>query len=186
MSLTTDRIVSSSAMLVGFSSLVIALYQTHLMRESARASVLPYLMIAINSDSDGAYMTLRNAGLGPAVINDVVVSHQGRAIKGDAFDYYLTVRPGAKSDHALSVDKIMPGRLIPAGEGIRMIGMGGGERERMLSDLLHLFELAEVPQSWLENAKATEPDKAVLEISYSSVYGDHWIARSNAIVPKGF
>jgi len=39
MSLTTDRIVSSSAMLVGFSSLVIALYQTHLMRESARASV---------------------------------------------------------------------------------------------------------------------------------------------------
>jgi len=50
----TDRIVSISAMLVGVGSLFIVLYQTALLREQAKASVLPYLMIAYSSGDTGA------------------------------------------------------------------------------------------------------------------------------------
>jgi uncharacterized membrane protein len=43
----TDKIVSLSAMVVGVGSLVIILFQTRIMREQQRASVLPYLMMAV-------------------------------------------------------------------------------------------------------------------------------------------
>ncbi len=186
MKLSTDRIVSLSAMVVGVSSLLIALYQTKLMRESARASVLPYLMVGLNSDSSGVYVTLRNAGVGPALIDKVVVRVQGREVRGDVYEYYVGMRPAAVQDPHLSMDRIQPGRLIPAGENIKMLGLDGADRGQMLRDLLHLFELADVPRTWLENVGATERDKAVLEISYSSVYGEHWTARSNATVPRPF
>lgn len=187
MKLSTDRIVSLSAMVVGVSSLVIAMYQTKLMRESARAAVLPYLMVGINSDADGAFMTLRNAGVGPALVDDVVVRVHGREIKGDAYEYYVGMRPGKPQNPHLSMDRIQPGRLIPAGENIKMLGSWGADgREEMLGELLHTFDLADVPRTWIENVGATERDKAVFEISYSSVYGQHWTARSNATVPKAF
>ena len=59
----TDRIVSLSAMVVGVGSLVIILYQTKLMREQQRASVMPYLMMAIQSSTNDhrTYLTVRNA-----------------------------------------------------------------------------------------------------------------------------
>jgi hypothetical protein len=185
MKLSTDRIVSLSAMVVGVSSLLITLYQTKLMRESARAAVLPYLMVGLNSDNEGVFVTLRNAGIGPALIDKVAVRAKGREIPGDAYEYYVTTRSGAVMDPHLSMDRIQAGRLIPAGENIKMLGSwGSANREAMLGELLHMFNLADVPRVWLENIGATEPDKAVVEISYASVYGDHWIARSNSTIPE--
>jgi hypothetical protein len=185
MKLSTDRIVSLSAMVVGVSSLLITLYQTKLMRESARPSVLPYLMVGLNSDSDGVFVTLRNAGVGPALIDKIMVRAKGREIPGDAYEYYVSTRSPVETDRHLSMDRIRAGRLIPAGENIRMLGSwGDANRDAMLGELLHMFDLADVPRVWLENVGATEPDKAVVEISYASVYGDHWTARSNTTVPE--
>jgi hypothetical protein len=81
MKLNTDRIVSLSAMAVGIGSLFIIVYQTHLIRESQHASVLPYLMVAINSNDSGIHVTLSNAGIGPALIEDVRVLFQGRQLE---------------------------------------------------------------------------------------------------------
>lgn len=91
MRLSTDRIVSLSAMAVGVSSLFIILYQTHLMRQEQRASALPYLMFAIDANEAGIHLTLTNAGLGPALIEDVRVVHSDREFEGDPHDYF-TVR----------------------------------------------------------------------------------------------
>lgn len=68
-----DRIVSISAMVVGVGSLFIILYQTQLMRESQRASVFPYLMVAMQSNEQGVFFSLTNTGIGPALIEDVKV-----------------------------------------------------------------------------------------------------------------
>ena len=64
----TDRILSVSAMVIGVGSLFVILYQTHLMRQSQHASVMPYLMIGFTSNSGGIHVNLRNAGIGPALI----------------------------------------------------------------------------------------------------------------------
>ena len=45
----TDRIVSLCAMVVGVGSLTIILYQTKVMREQQRASVMPYLAIVLRA-----------------------------------------------------------------------------------------------------------------------------------------
>jgi hypothetical protein len=48
----------------------------------------------------------------------------------------------------LGVDKVQKGPLIPAGATIVMVEMEG---QKLLPDLLRLFEIAEVPRAWYTN-----------------------------------
>jgi hypothetical protein len=183
--LSTDRILSLTAMAIGVGSLFVIGYQTHLMRQAQHAAVLPHLTIAISSNEQGAFFTVRNVGVGPARIEDVRVHHQGRGQVGDAYDFYVALRPERNTD-TLSVDRITPGRFIPAGELVRMLGRGGAERAEMLRDLLELFEIAEVPRPWLAGLglPASSDQRAVLEITYSSVFGHRWRVRSDRIAAE--
>ena len=78
MKIDTDRIVSVSAMVVGLGSLFVFAYQARLMRESAHASVLPYLTVIVMSNEQGSSLVLNNSGIGPALIDDVHVQYLGR------------------------------------------------------------------------------------------------------------
>jgi hypothetical protein len=178
----TDRIVGLSAMVVGVSSLAVTGYQATLERQTQHASVMPYLYIQLSVNDNGVNLMLTNSGIGPALIDDVRVSYQGKQIVGDPYDFYTGLKlPPTKT---MGVDKVLPGRLIPAGATITMLGFGPVDRERMVKELLGLFEIAEVPRSWYENAGTTNTPKAVIEIGYSSVYGDQWRVRSDRIVPE--
>jgi hypothetical protein len=44
--------------------------------------------------------------------------------------------------------------------------------------------MREVPRSWYANAGESGRPKAVIEITYSSVYGEHWRIRSDRMVPE--
>ena len=184
MKINTDRIVSLSAMAVGVGSLFIIVYQTQLMREAQHASALPYLAIAVQSSEDGVYLTLRNVGLGPAIVEDAHVRYQGREIQGDPYEFYVGARGDSVSGD-VSVDNVMPGRLIPAGEAVQMLGVGGAGGAPMLGELLRLFDIAEVPDAWYRGVGTPRsgPQKAIIEITYSSVYGERWRIRSTRIVP---
>jgi hypothetical protein len=178
----SDRIVSVSAMVVGIGSLFAVMYQTHLTREAEHASVLPYLMVALNANEHGVYLIVSNNGVGPAMIEDVRVIDKGHETSGDAYDFYLASHPAA----LLDVNKIMPGRLIPAGASLEMVGVSGRNpaSQAFASDMLHLFEIAEVPRSWYMAAGTAGTPKAVLQITYRNVYGDRWRLRSDRIVPE--
>ncbi len=182
--LDTDRVVSLSAMVVGVGSLFIILHQTHLMRQAQSAAVYPHLAISITSNTDGVYFVLRNTGVGPARIDDVRVRHDGREHAGDAYDFYIHRNPDGDNS-TLSLDRVMRGRLIPAGEGVQMIGRSGRDQREMLKELLEMFEIAEVPRSWLSGLgiPLDPAGRAVLEVSYSSVYDERWTVRSDSMVP---
>jgi hypothetical protein len=185
----TDRIVALSAMAVGLCTLFITLYQTYLARQAQSASVYPYLVFAINSTDEGVYITLRNDGVGPAMVEDLHIGYRGRDYQKDPYAFFIEQRPeAANAGGGLTVDRVMGGRLIPAGATVQMLGGGGGpERNKtLLTEVLRLFAIAEVPQSWLVAAGATNPDKAVIEITYTSVYGDRWRLRSDQAVPQPF
>ncbi|HVJ31277.1 MAG TPA: hypothetical protein VNA66_13270, partial [Gammaproteobacteria bacterium] len=94
MQLNTDRVVSLSAMLVGLGSLFIIVYQTALLREQQAASSLPYVMVGIMANPDRTYIVARNTGVGPALIEEVVVRYRGSEMK-DPHDFFLEVRPKA-------------------------------------------------------------------------------------------
>ncbi len=183
--MNTDRVVSLSAMAVSVCTLVVILYQTHLTRQAQYASAMPYLMIGVTSNDRGVHVTLANLGLGPALLDSVRIRYKGQSIDNDPYGFFLQKR--AEYAQFLSVDQVMPGRLISAGQTIQMVGTeSAGHKEVMLRDILQSFEIAEVPKSWYEGAGATGTGKATIEITYSSVYGDRWRTRSDRIVPEEF
>ena len=55
----------------------------------------------------------------------------------------------------------------------------------LLKELLPLFAIAEVPKTWLTASGPTPPlsEKAVVFITYASVYGERWHLRSDSFVP---
>jgi hypothetical protein len=180
--LDTDRIVSLTAMLVGLGSLFVILYQTALTRQAQQASVLPYLMFALNANERGVYITVSNNGVGPARIEDVRVQYKGRDIVGDPYEFYTTLHPDSGF---FDVNKLAPGRMLPASTSIELVGMAGqGPRtQALLVDFLRLFEIAEVPTRWYAGV-ARSPDRAVIVIIYSTVYGDRWRLRSDRLAPE--
>jgi len=171
-------------MVVGVGSLFVIVYQTHLMRQAQSAAALPYLMVGIQSNGEGAYLVLSNKGLGPALLENVRIHYEGKTFDEDPHDFFVRMRPD-RNISALSVDRIAVGRLIPAGERLMTLGMDGGERVQMLLDLLNLYELADVPRAWLVNLKVpVNARRAVIEITYASVYGERWRITSDRLVPE--
>ena len=183
MKINTDRLVGLSAMVVGVGSLIVVLYQTQLMRQSQHASALPYLMIALHSNQDYVGMLVSNDGVGPALIRDVRVEQPGRAITGDAYDFYTSLHPDSGR---LSVERIVPGRLIPAGATAQVLALSGDapSRAAFLGELLRSFNVVGIPRSWYALVHVDHPGTAVLAITYESVYGERWRVRSDGSVPE--
>jgi hypothetical protein len=153
-----DRIVSLSAMAVGVCSLFITLYQTHLTRQAQGASVLPYLAFGVTSTDDGAYITLRNDGVGPARIGAFRIHYKGHTRDIDPYEFYLAMKPDAPAGR-LSVDKVRPGRMLPANATIQMCGVSDGDRLLILAEALKLFALADVPRAWLVSMGALDTER---------------------------
>jgi hypothetical protein len=175
-----DRIIAMSAMLIGLGSLVTFAYQAKLMREAQRASVLPYLYIALSSNERGVHILLTNSGIGPALVDDVRIHYEGRDIPADPFDFFISLKPQNKT-LPLDVDRVQRGRLIPAGTTVAMIGIAD---QKFLTEFLRLFEIAEVPRAWYTDRGVLGGEKAVIDITFSSVYGERWRVRSDRIVPE--
>ena len=65
---------------------------------------------------------------------------------------------------------------------LEFIPVPGGEPEAMLPEMLKLFDIAEVPAAWYTRWGG-KAQHGVIEIRYSSVYGERWRVRSDRIVP---
>jgi hypothetical protein len=185
-----DKWLAISAMIVSVGTLAALAYQSMLMRDSERASKLPYLYVQLQSNDATNNIALANLGIGPALVDDVHIRYQGRDIASDAYDFYLSQRPEivkpGSSVTSLGVDKVQHGRLIPAGTTIVMMSIGAKDNRRQMQDILRLFQIAEVPRLWYSDAGLTGSEGAVIDITYSSVYGEHWRVRSDRIVPEAF
>jgi hypothetical protein len=175
-----DRVLAVSAMAVSIGTLAALGYSTYLTRQAQHASVLPYLYVALSSNERGANLLLENTGIGPALVDDVRIHYQGRDVFADPYDFYLGLHPEQKG---LAVDHVAPGRLIPAGATLQMFG---SVDPQFLKPLLQLFDVSDVPDSWYEGQGMTRKNKAVIEITFSSVYGDRWRIRSDRVVPERF
>jgi len=183
--MNADRIVSFSAMLVGVATLGIVVYQTQLEREAKRAEVLPYVTMSLMANGEATYIVVRNAGVGPALLEDVRIHYHGDELNVDPYDFYIAER-GTTLGANLSVDKLIPGRLISPGEVIRTLGWEGQGAREMVRELLSVFDIGEVPDTWYtaNGVVRSGPDKAIIEITYTSVYGERWRVSSDKVVPE--
>ena len=120
----------------------ITLYQTHLTRQAQSAQVLPYLVFGIVSSDGGTHIRLRNDGVGPARIEDLRIHYRGKALETDPYEFFLAERPAFNASR-VGVDKVSPGRFVPAGTAIQMVGTSGEVRLAALAEFLRLFALAD-------------------------------------------
>jgi hypothetical protein len=181
----TDKWIAISAMVVSVGTLIALSYQSLLMRESERASKLPYLHFSLLSNSQqGVEIRLSNSGIGPAIVDDVLIHYEDRDVAADPYDFFIGLSEENRKTGA-GVDKVQKGRLIPAGATIQMLQFAPGPngQQTMLPAMLRLFDFADVPHEWYSHFAATDLKHGVVEVRYSSVYGEHWSARSDRAVP---
>ena len=75
----SSRIVAVSAAFIGVAALAVSAYQAFISREQQRASVWPRIEILMSNSPTTFRLTLRNAGIGPALIETAEVRVDGRA-----------------------------------------------------------------------------------------------------------
>jgi hypothetical protein len=112
-------LVALSAIVLGGSALVVSVVQVQIMRQEQHTSVWPRLQIGqSHSAGRNVSVVLANPGIGPAVIKDVRVEVDGKAMSSwnDVFGALMPARQ--PQDLVLMA---IAGRIVPAGEVIRPI-----------------------------------------------------------------
>ena len=149
--------MSIGAILISVGTFFTIIYQTNLMREHQYASVLPYLEVYNSGMSNQSYeLVMVNNGVGPAFIEEVKVHYEGEIYLGDPVRFYQEQIIKADTIRNFNYSNIWKGRLIPAGEKVEMLGITGSK------------EYSKKLRSWYGG------EKAIVEIVYSSIYGERW------------
>ena len=87
----TDRILGISAMIISLVTLIIFIYQTEIINQLSKLAVKPHLsfqLLQIGNDSIITFtQTLKNKGLGPAIIQDasILFRNQEYSLFADLF-----------------------------------------------------------------------------------------------------
>ncbi len=127
-----DMMAALSAVVIGASALVVALYEVRIMRADQRASVLPIVELshsthrtAGNDSGEPVVVThlkfnAENVGIGPAKVVDFRVTVDGRTFKtwGDAMRALL-----GRDEFISYGNTTIMGHTIPAGRSIDMFSM---------------------------------------------------------------
>ena len=180
-----DKWLAISAMVVSIGTLAALSYQALVMRDAERASKLPYLYFSLLSNSQqGVRILLLNSGIGPAIVDDVQIHYQSKDIAADPYDFFMGLSEENRKNGA-GVDKVQKGRLIPAGATVQMLQFEPGPHgeQTMLPVMLKLFDFADVPLEWYSHLSPADVKHGVIEVKYSSVYGERWRIRSDRVVP---
>jgi len=170
----SEKIIGMVAFTISIGTLFTFIYQTNIMREHQRASVLPYIEIWNSRNGNQRYeLNLYNNGIGPAFIQDIKIRYKDTVLNidtvingdPDRLVRYLIEHSDTVKKFPYMCSNIKKGRLIRAGEKISMVAA----QDSLLSvkTLLKIF-----------NSK-----KTTVEITYSSIYNEKWITRGVAVPP---
>jgi len=174
-----DRIVSISAIIVSVATLVMILYQTNLMRQEQRASVMPSLIIGYGFEGKDKFINERiwieNRGLGPAFIEKILVKKDENIHNGDLHSYFENING---NEGEKGIRRIYTNYVIPENDGLTLYNKISDS-----SSTVFLSRYFEYPYL-VENVPTENPNKAIIEIYYKNVYGDRWKISSDQSVPE--
>ena len=128
--LSSNNIVSASAIFISISTLVVLIYQTKIMRDQQRLSVMPY--ISLNSQNSGTpnyQIILKNDGIGPAFVESVNIVYQEKDFQMDLASFLLENVPEFDSLDNIFFSNIFVGQLIPAGLSIPVLEVDNSQSD---------------------------------------------------------
>lgn len=171
----SERILSLSAMSISFITLIIFVYQTNLMSKQNYLSILPYLQVATsNNPADNTYsISLKNHGVGPAIIESVILEYNGKRYDLKDYDDYLfnvlvSIVPELDSIVSLDTSTLDRGIAIPANSTYLVFSVYDSEPE------YHLFT---------EKLHYIEENGLRFEIIYRSIQDERWMIHDNSEGP---
>lgn len=164
---SSEKILSVCAILISLGTFASIVYQNGLIRQQQSATVLPYLEIW-NSQSESRYsLMLMNNGIGPAFIREIRILYKGETFEKDPYTFfYDDITPPDSIERPVYYSNVIPGRLIPAGEQVEMIGV---QDNKASADFLRSI--------------FSDDSVARVEIEFESVYGERWLASGMAKEP---
>jgi hypothetical protein len=145
-----ESIMALAAVVASVGALVLGAYTAMLQRRHDSAAVWPHLEFGITFTPQTAGMQVSNSGVGPAIVQSVLVSVDGRPVRSwpDVFKALLN-SPATKYSSS-SVGE----RVIRAGETVNWFAL---------------------PTDVLPPDIQARLARVVIEICYASVYEEHWI-----------
>lgn len=162
-----DLSVALSALVISLSSLFVAIQQGRTTEKTMTASFLPYVQIdTSNTDAQGntgvISLTALNAGVGPARIDKVVVTYQGKPIR-DAFELLRACCEVSGEQRPSIITSMLSHRMIGSQKDLDFLVM------RRTDDGAQTF--ARFDQ---------EREKLDIRACYCSVFDQCWIAALHA------
>ncbi|MEL7109588.1 MAG: hypothetical protein AAFV59_04625 [Pseudomonadota bacterium] len=168
-----------SAVVVGVAALFVAVDQSNIARQQAvlmektvQASVWPIVQFDVTTDQDfrnaRATLTLRNSGVGPAMIKGIQIEKNGVALPDVAafLERRLEVTQGMRFDLDATRGT---GRVLAANESVT------------LGDAKWELAVGQIPSSMRDNINAYFSELRAIEgsICYCSVLDECWVNRTS-------
>lgn len=166
-----DKIVSLSAMSIALFTLVVLLYQSHILNKQyeitvkqQKSAVLPYIQFINQSGDNGLSISIKNKGLGPAFINGLYVK------EGDSTFLHFNLKI-FYDDHnndtlnGWNSASIIEGIVLSPGEEMELFSARGSSSG--LQSIQYFF------MDYFSRGER------LFFIEYESVFGDAWISTSS-------
>mgnify|MGYP001821767665 FL=1 len=153
--LDTNFVIAASAVVISLCALVVSYVEVSVMRADQRASVWPYLDVGVSYSSEGFTIGATNRGLGPALVESVLVEVDGRPVRNWDEVVDRLVGPESGLDYSNTLRNTINGEVLPAERELLLFSVTGGwtPMKREMADQLNRL-------AWM--------------ICYCSVYRDCW------------
>ena len=113
----SDRIISYSAIVVALASMVVSVWQGAETRKHNRLSVRPRIGISFDVSHTSWGYSVKNNGLGPAIVTGKVISVDGDDVSRGGFSGYEGLYDKLElNDFRIRENSIGPGTTIQSGE----------------------------------------------------------------------
>lgn len=168
-----ELIISFVAVTMAAAAVVVALYETKLMREHSRMEVRPSVWAMLNTGREADHskfaLTLANRGIGPAEIQSFTVTYEGQVVT----DWVHWVYLATEGKYSLFESAEFVGRSFSSVP--RSFVLQAGEEIRPVE----LLASKEVTDSLRAGVRKTR-----FSLCYCSFYKECWITRSLGAAPE--
>jgi hypothetical protein len=169
-----DLFVAALALVISGIAAGSSAYQTYVIRKQFSATVWPYISFVTTSSADKYFeLDVSNAGIGPALILDSVITRDGKAVRRGgtptsepAIEAAIDAeRAEARSDErashehgveSMTASTILPGDVVPAGQKLEVLRVEG---------------------KFLTRRVMASVGRVDLTLCYCSLLGDCWTKR---------
>ena len=157
-----DMVLASTALLVSIASIILAIQNEANMRRLVTANSWPYIALNHGNERNGEaiiHFDVRNAGIGPATLEKLVVTYDGKAVETtvDLLNRCCASAGGFDAIHRASID-IVQGRVFAPREETFFFSVRKSDADGPIWEKLNV-----------------ERFKLGMSACYSSVFGEHWI-----------